>query len=367
METSLKNKYSDYKIFFKQEKINSFLEGKIIAPPYVRIKPINLCNHGCFFCAYSTGFRVNDGGDLEHIETKMHENMKESDVIPTIKMLEILDDLAEFKVKAITYSGGGEPLMHKDIVLIMKRTLELGLDLSIITNGQNLAKERAEVLANAKWVRISIDYSNSEQFNKFRNVPEKGFNSIISNIKSFSKIKNNDCDLSVNFIVHKNNYSNLLDIAEILKDAGVENIRFSPMYVPDFFDYHKDIKSTVDAELSKISKICNSSFTVNSTYKIEEIGRHSSFRKYSRCYAMEMVPVIGADLNVYTCHNKAYDSNGNIGNIRERKFSEFWSSPETSKFIKDFNPKLKCMHECTADNKNNIINDFINTNPDNFI
>jgi len=335
-----KNKYSDYKIFFRQEKINSFLDGQITAPPYVRIKPINLCNHGCFFCAYSTGFRVKDGGDMEHVNTHMHEDMKESDEIPTVKMLEILDDLASIGTKAVTYSGGGEPLMHKDIVQIMQRTLDNGIDLSIITNGQNLVKERAEVLAKAKWVRVSMDYTSPAEFHKFRNVPEKGFNSILNNILNFSKIKNKDCDLEVNFIVHKDNCHNLYEFAILLKNAGVENVRFSPMYIPDFYEYHSTIESHVNSELKRIAALVDETFTVNTTYNINPGSSHSSIRAYGKCYAMEIVPVIGADQNIYTCHNKAYDTAGCVGSIKDKKFSEVWFGYETKQFMEKFNPKI---------------------------
>lgn len=361
------NKYSDYKIFNFQNKIDSFKSGDVTSPIYVRIKPINLCNHGCFFCVYSTGFRKTDGGDEEHIISGMHEDMNEADVIPTAKMYEIIDDLASIGTKAITFSGGGEPLMHKDIVPIMQRTLDAGIDLSIITNGQNLVKERAAVLAHAKWVRVSMDYTTPEQMKRFRNVSEKSFASVIKNIEGFSKIKNSDCDLAVNYIVHKDNYKNLFDFTKILKDAGVENVRYSPMYVQDFFEYHSAIAAEVNAELSKVSELIDNSFTVNTTYNITPGSSHSSIRSYKKCYIMETVPVIGADLNVYSCHNKAYDATGCHGSIKDKKFSEFWFSEENKNFISTFNPKMKCMHECSNDRKNIIINEYVGANVDNFV
>lgn len=361
------NKYSDFKIFHFPEKLNSFGAGEVLPPLYVRVKPINLCNHGCFFCVYSTGFRVKDGGEEEHIISGMHEDMKEEDVIPTEKMYEILADFSRMKVRAVTYSGGGEPLMHKDIVPIMQRTLDLGIDLSIITNGQNLAKERAQVLANAKWVRVSMDYTDGAQMKRFRNVPEKSFDSVIRNIENFSKIKNKDCDLAVNYIVHRNNYKNLWGYTNLLKEAGVENVRFSPMYVPDFYEYHQPIVEEVNEQLAKIQTICDEGFTVNSTYNITPGSSHSSVRSYKRCYVMQTVPVVAADLNVYACHNKAYDNTGCIGSIKDKSFKDLWFSKETKQYFEQFNAKTTCMHECSNDRKNILINDFVNASTDNFI
>lgn len=361
------NKYSDYKIFHFQEKINSFIDGKVTAPIYVRIKPINLCNHGCFFCAYSTGFRVKDGAEIEHILSGMHEDMKEEDVISAVKMYEILEDLSSIGTKAVTFSGGGEPLMHKDIVRIMQKTLDLGLDLSIITNGQNLVKERALVLRNAKWVRVSMDYSNGEQMKRFRNVPEKSFDSVMKNIGDFAAIKSKDCDLAVNYIVHKNNFVGIYDLAKKLKDMGVENVRFSPMYVENFYDYHAEIAPKVDAELSKVASLIDGQFSVNTTYNITPGSSHSKIRGYERCYIMQTVPVIGADLGVYACHNKAYDHSGLIGYIKDISFRELWFSGATKRLMETFNAKHKCMHECSNDRKNILINSVIDSSTDNFI
>jgi hypothetical protein len=49
------NKYSDYKIFSHPEKILSFKDDVLTPPIYVRIKPINKCNHACYWCVYSDG------------------------------------------------------------------------------------------------------------------------------------------------------------------------------------------------------------------------------------------------------------------------------------------------------------------------
>lgn len=360
------NKYSDYKILHFNEKIDSFKQEKVAAPIYVRVKPINLCNHGCFFCIYSTGFRAKDKKE-NHIISGMHTDMVEKDTIPTEKMFEILDDFKEIGVRAVTYSGGGEPLIHKDIANIMQRTLDYDIDLSVITNGQMLNGKRAEVLSQAKWVRISMDYVDAAQMMEFRNVSSKSFEEVLNNIEAFAKIKNSDCDLSVNYIIHKGNYKGLYGFAKSLKERGVENIRFSPMWIPDFYAYHAEIADGVQDELTKAASLVDEKFTLNTTYNIQPKSSHSIHRSYDRCYFMQTVPVVGADLGVYACHNKAYDHTGMIGSIHDQRFKELWFSEETRRYFLEFDPKSTCRHECANDGKNILINSLLDASVDNFV
>ena len=361
------NKYSNFKIFHFPEKLNSFKERRITAPIYVRIKPINLCNHGCFFCTYSTGFRVKDGAEEPHIDSQMHQNMKEKDSIPKDKLIEILEDLQLLGVKAITWSGGGEPLMHRGIVEAINFAADIGLDQSIITNGHLLFGDRAEALKAAKWVRVSMDYTDGEQLKRFRNVSEDGFDEILWNMSEFAKKKPADCDLGVNYIIHKGNWANLERFSRELKNLGVENIRFSPMYVPDFQEYHAPFHRQVMEQLAKIQELCDDKFTVNSTYSIDASGPQGKHRAYQTCYVMQTIPVIGADLNVYACHNKAYDDTGLIGSIKDRRFHELWYHPDTWEKMITWDAQKMCQHECANDRKNILLNDFINASTDNFV
>jgi len=362
------NKYSDLKIVQFPEKIRSFQNETIAAPIYVRIKPINRCNQDCHFCCYAQSWRKNasEGGDMDHVVSGMHTDMVESDTLPTAKALELLDDLHEMGVKAVTFSGGGEPLLHKDIVPIMRRVVEYGIDLSIITNGQLLRGERAEVLGRAKWVRVSMDYVNAEQMVRSRRVKERAFADTMANLGSFASQKAAGCDLGVNYIVHKSNYEGLVDFARTLKDSGVENIRFSPMWTPDFVEYHSPIKARVDEQLAELQGLVNDRFTINSTYELHAATKGVG-RSYTKCLFMQTVPVVGADQVVYACHNKAYDKTGAIGSIRNQRFKDLWFSEEAKKVFDGLNPQKVCRHECANDNKNITFRQLASMSADNFV
>jgi len=363
------NKYSDYKIFGFPEKLKSFEESTIAPPLYVRIKPTNRCNHDCYWCVYADSFRKKNKADdfgSGHIQSEMHTEMVESDTMPKEKLLETLEIFKEIGVKAVTYSGGGEPLFYKHIVEIMEKTVSNGIDLSIITNGELLNGERAKILTHAKWVRISMDYTNPLQMKNFRRVGNGSFDRVMENIKNFSKIKNHNCDLGVNYIVHKDNCHDLVKFAKLMKDYGVDNVRFSPMWLPEFSEYHKGFKDVVESQLKEAADLVDETFTVNSTYNTSD-KTHTTHRSYKKCYINQIVPVLGADMSVYTCHNKAYDETGIIGSIKDQDFKNMWFSKQTKDFFDEFNPQKMCQHQCSADNKNIIMNEYFQSSFDNFI
>ena len=130
VQESISKIYETSKIFRHPYKLQSLLEGKVTAPIYVRVKPTNRCNHHCFYCAYDSNSPIKIDRTLE---------------IPCEKMMEILADFKNMGVKAVTFSGGGEPLIYPHIEETMEKTLDYGIDLSIITNGQKLNNKRAEL------------------------------------------------------------------------------------------------------------------------------------------------------------------------------------------------------------------------------
>lgn len=360
------NKYSNYKILGFPDKIKSFQTGTITAPIYVRIKPINRCSHACHWCVYSDGsLRPKDRPD-KHLQAGMHGQMKEQDTMPTSKALELLDDLASIGTKAVTFSGGGEPLLHKDIATIMRRTLDNNLGLSIITNGQQLSHDRAEVLYKASWVRVSMDYTSSKQMVESRNVPDRFYAGVIDNLIEFAKHKSSTCDLGINFIITRSNYEGITEFALKLKSYGIENVRFSPVYVQNFKEYHTPIAARVLEQLQDCQAFCDDSFSVNTTYDLDSPSK-SPDRPFDRCLYAQATCVVGADLNIYACHNTAYTKHGLIAGIQERKFSEAWFSDEVREWHAKFRPCKVCLHECANHSKVELFEQLAKDSYDAFV
>lgn len=357
----LADKYSKTKIAWFPEKLQSFARGELIAPIYVRVKPLNRCNHKCFWCVYH-----------EPEMSGMHGGMEKLDTISYPKMVEILDDFKDMGVKAVTYSGGGEPLMHPDIKHILQDTINRGIDRSVITNGHYLKDETAELLYDAHWVRISIDYHDEESFVTSRRIKGKNFQPVMDNIKAFAENKSDFCDLSVNYIVTEENHKDIYKAAELLVNLGVENIRFSPMWIaPNFYDYHRPIRDEVFSQIGKaIGTLETHQFRIFSSYDQVLPWRSPNpidYRPYTRCFVKEFNPVVGADLNIYACHNQAYSDDSIIASMENQSFKEAWFSDEAKQFHETFDCQKVCTGQCAADSKNLFITELMKCKEDNFV
>ena len=345
------NLYTKLKIFHFKNKIDSLPKSidKIMAPIHIRIKPTNICNHNCSYCSYR----------LENVQ--LGKDMVIKDQIPKDKILEITDDIIEMGVKSITLSGGGEPFCYPYLLDVVKKLSASPVKFAALTNGSKIEGEIAEFFAhNATWLRISIDGWDDESYCYYRGVRKGEFNKVITNIGNFKKHKGK-CHLGVCIIVDKKNAPHVYRLIELLKDLGVNSIKVAPCIISNSGKennkYHEPIFQQVIEQIARASeKLAKDNFEIFNSYH-EQL---ETFKKeYTWCPYLQVLPVIGADLNVYSCHDKAYNlDEGLLGSIKKIRFKDFWLT-DKNKFFK-INPSVHCNHHCVIDGKNTLLLDYLN-------
>ncbi len=341
--------YSQLKIFYHQEALANLLEGKRCSPVYIRIKPTNRCNHNCGYCHYRNAYL-----DLDEYDA--------TDEISREKMLEIIRDMSDMGVKAVTFSGGGEPLLYPYIEEAMDCILKAGIDLSIITNGSLLAGGKARLLADAKWVRISVESVNDNAYCSIRGIKNGSFNQLCENIRNFANIKSDACELGINVVVGKDNYKELREMASLMKELGVNHVKFAPLITNNTSEYHRDIKDEIIGVLEDLQKeLETDKFRIIDLYTGDFANSVLLERQYSKCPIKELVCVIGANAKVYYCHDKAYLSNGAVCDLSEQSLKEAWYSDAVTKLFKDFDARKCCKQHCVYDSRNELLNAFLET------
>lgn len=341
--------YTKYKMFHFKDKIDSLPQNQEIkAPIHIRIKPTNVCNHSCWFCAYRSS-------DLQ-----LGKDMIERDFIPEEKMMEIIQDCEDMGVKAITFSGGGEPLVYKYMPQTLKRLIESPIAFATLTNGARLQGEVAELFAKyGTWVRVSMDGYDNESYQKFRSVGKGEFDKIITNMENFKKI-GGDCYLSVSYVVGQDNYKHIYSMIKLLREVGIDSIKIAPAIVSNESDknneYHQPFYEKVKDEVARAIGDFGKDFEIYDSYHYQ---LESFSKDYNWCPYSQMLMVIGADLGIYPCQDKAYNiDEALLGSIQETSFKEWWFANKEAFF--KVNPSCVCNHHCVAHEKNKIILEYLN-------
>ncbi len=346
-------RYSRLKAFLYPQQIEALRGGRLEAPVHVRIKPTNRCNHSCWYCAY----RFDD--------LQLGDDINLSDSIPPEKMAEITDDIVSMGVKAVTFSGGGEPLIYKPLLETINTLAAGGVKIATLTNGSNLKGKVAEAFArHGTWVRVSIDAWDDESYARSRSIKVGGFTRLLENLRDFSA-SGTSCELGVSFIVGVENHDHIFEACAMLKDCGVQHVKVSGAVVSNTAEesnaYHAPIYDRVTAEIERAQSLNDANFAVIDHY--HELS--DLFAKpYMTCPSMQFLTVIGADSKVYTCQDKAYTESGLLGSLENQSFKSFWFSEENQQRVYGLNPSKSCLHHCVSHAKNMALHEVLNLDPD---
>ena len=345
--------YSALKVMRYPDRIWAWLAGRPAAPVHVRIKPLNRCNHDCWYCAYRAG------------SLQLGEQMDEGDRLPADQLRGIARDLVAMGVAAVTFSGGGEPLLYRELPEIVEILGEGGVRVAALTNGSNLKGRMAEAFArHGTWVRVSVDAVDDEGYARTRGIGPGNFTRLLDNMSDFAA-RGSRCTLGVSLIVGTENAPRIAEACTLFKAAGASHVKLSGVVVDNGHDaneaYHAPLRPIVQAQIAEARRLEEDGFRIVDHYH----ALPERFDKpYGSCPSMRFLTVIGADGCVYACQDKAYTEAGRIGSLDGRSFAEFWSDPATQAFLAGLDPRRACAHHCVAHTKNLVLQEIAGLDPD---
>ena len=108
---------------------------KDLLPIHVQWMPTNKCNLNCKFCSCS---ERNKSLEMDITKAKA-----------------VIQELSGLGCKAVTVTGGGEPLCHPQIVEMLECFAEHDIAIGLVTNGTLINKLDKKTLSLLTWCRIS--------------------------------------------------------------------------------------------------------------------------------------------------------------------------------------------------------------------
>lgn len=280
------------------------------------------CNLKCLHCGSTAG-----GKRAEELSTR--------------EALDLCADLKKSGCRGVALMGG-EPLLRKDFFEIASRVRELGMELSVITNGTIHSEEIFENLKKLKprAVAVSLDAADPALHDRIRGA-----------VGSFERttIFMNRClkeglPVSVITTVHKLNIGELAKIRDLLKGRGIawqvqtaggEGGRFLKEFLLDPEEFYS---------VGLFVEACRREYGPE---ELPVIGAHdlgynslllknvSLYDKWEGCQAGVSVAGVRSDGGVMGCL-AINDDKFLEGNVRRRSFYEIWNSPDSFRFTRYF-------------------------------
>lgn len=347
----MKSRLDFSKIFYHTPRICEFLETGDTYPIHAVLGLSNFCNHNCVWCS-------------------VHNLKGNRDIpfTPKDRLLKFLSEMKSFGLKAVTFVGSGEPLLHPDILDIIDRISQLGIEIASFTNGSVLDEKLAQaVVDNLTWIRLSLDAADKEMHSKVHG--KNDFDKIISNIKNLIRLRGDKKfpTIGVQFATHVLNYKQMYSAAKMVRDIGVDYFSIKPVIMnraPELLrEKYGNLKiEDVFSEMKRTEQLNTPDFEVYAKYEQFRNALESNTNNglyYEKC--------LGHRFEVNIQENGDFDICGplkkTIGNIFESSFEEIWHSERRKKVIEDIDLSV-CPYPCRLHPLNRILWDTTHPDPE---
>jgi len=317
------------------------------------INPTRYCNLCCKHCWVSPPYK-------EELEESGEE-------LPIEGIIGIIKEAKKIGTNHIKLTGG-EPLMRKDLGILMEYCNSSDVRVTLETNGTLITKDIARMLRRFKMGHISISIdSASEEIHDFWRGKKGAFRRAIEGIKN---LKEENIHVQVIMTLYKESLKNFYCFLDLMKELNVSDIKINVICpVGRGADLHKTSDVPTVREILKFSE------------KLQEMRESSNFKgtifldipmafrrieevksRGSRTCAIKNILGILSDGSVSICGIGFVDERLLFGNVRDDPsiLKDIWYNHPVLKEIREDIPsklegvcgicvlKNRCLGSCRA-------------------
>lgn len=338
------------KVIANADRVYEFLRGQNPAPVLVEFDPSNACNHGCYFCI-SSYIHLPESKDLATFNRS---------IMPKEVLLNTCKSLVQMGVRAINWTGGGEPTVNpalKDAIQYIGQNSNIKM--GMFTNGTLLDRFDLfdTIIDNMTWIRISVDAGRPETYNSVRRVKTgQDWDKMLANLSRLlakNKEKNHKIDIGVGFVITPDTYTEILDFARVFSEYEVDYCQYKPEIVNREREsgQQREIEfwqHKVNPLLKEAKVILGEKFQINE-YKLDDLENDPEFfgRTYKKCLGSQVQPCIGADGHVYVCTNHRGYQEYSYGSLYDESFETIWANVQKRQAVMHQIEEVECFSKCT--------------------
>jgi MoaA/NifB/PqqE/SkfB family radical SAM enzyme len=235
-----------------------------------------------------------------------------------------LAELYRTGVKAVVWSGGGEPTVHPAWVEIVALAASYGLEQGIYTLGGLLDRTSAQSLADAAtWVVVSLDAPDAATYAAEKGVPADRFDAACQGVRWLA---NGPAVVGVSFLLHAANWWRTDEMLDLTKRLGATYATFRPAIQTRALE-----PNMCDESREWITKALPTLVALAQEPCVElDVDRYLAYRDwkghdYDACLGIRLTTTITPDGRVWVCPQRRGIAGSCLGDLRIESFDEIWA------------------------------------------
>ncbi|MDD5557607.1 MAG: radical SAM protein [bacterium] len=149
--------------------------------------------------------------------------------LPFERVRALIDEAASMGVRKIIYSGGGDPLLHRDIVRILEHTSARGLEVLLMTNLTAATGEMVRRIAGGMLSQLCVNLwagSPAVYAATHPGATEETFAKVVDLMRLFAGARHAPAEpeLIIAYVISALNYEDIGNAVRLAAEIGVNNI-----------------------------------------------------------------------------------------------------------------------------------------------
>lgn len=332
--------HSPYKLLKHLDNVLMWKRQGYTFPVFIDLDITNKCNNKCPLCV-----------------TSLISHQKKNNVSLSLeKAKDIITQLSDVGVRAITFAGGGDPSCHLNFDELIEFVKYKGMDIALFTNAYELSDKGIESIVKCcTWMRISLDADSPEIYKKTHGMDALEFNHVLSNInKIVKKRKETGSNIVIGacYLIGPHTIDGIYNATKLCKDMGLDYIRLRP-----FFEWEGKIDKMKDSgklikEIERCKEFESKNFGVS--YPQYRCSPENKERVFSQCYVPHFITSVTADAKVYPCCAFKNNEEYCLGDLNKNSFKEIWLS-ERRKNVHELIDLKKCPTHCQFEDHGKLL------------
>lgn len=309
-------------------------------PVAIEIHPTAMCNHRCIHCSYK-----------ERNESRASLSKEIMD--------KLTDSVIHMGIRAVYFSGGGEPTLYPDLADYIQKLYRHGIECSVLTNGSCFAQQGLIPLANKlNYIAVSVPGIDEDTFETITGTRNLG--KVLSLPKQIKSVhRENSPIVGARIVLTNKNYRQVGAFLTAMKENEFDYALFK--IVRDYEDNGQGLSKEEEAILKEEIQgypSLDPNFTNLST--IFNYRALPEFKNQCWTNRYGMLANVSTDGKVYPNIVEIDKEEFCIGDLHDMTLEEMWNSPRHVEVKRASDRKWKSgmCKNCRAMSYNRIINEL---------